>query len=215
MELTLKNPTKLATSTFKILLKAHRASQENRLEEFLKYVELRYEYISIAEQSKLNEYIHSHVGQEVLAKFADSILHTSSRRVRMAIALIYCQDSDFDFEKSEKITFISAMKEMNDDLLDFFLLASELETQKENIPYPRAGIHHNNHGVFKGHGWDEEAIFVYINDLVRLRLLLPDPKSFSSVAGNNEGWAVWFGITNRTLKMAALLRKAESLLVET
>ena len=45
---------------------------------------------------------------------------------------------------------------------------------------------------FSHNGWDEEAIFVYVNDLIKLRLFLPDPLTLSTAAGNGDGWAVWF-----------------------
>jgi hypothetical protein len=215
MDITVGMKTKLAVSTFDKLMKAYQSQQENRVKEFLNFVDLRYDYMNIEDKVKLNEYISSQAGEEVLASFAQSVTKTSSRRVSMAIALIYCKDSEFDFNKSETLTFLSAMKEVNDDLLDFFLLTCKLDRKTEQLPYPRAGIHNRNNQCFTDKGWDEEAIFVYVNDLVRLRLLLPDPQTAATFASSGEGWAVWFGISNRSLKMASLLRKAETLLNNT
>ena len=214
MELTTKTKATIVRSTYNLLLDAYKSRQVKRTEEFLRFVDLRYESMATDDQARLNEYINSEVGKEILADFADSITQTSSRRVRMATALLYCQDFELDFSKSEKITFVSAIKDLNDDMVDFFLKTCQLECQTVDLPYPRAGIHHNNHRLFHECGWDEEATFVYVNDLIRLRLLLPDPKSFSVAAGNSRGWAVWFGVTNRSLRIASLLNKAESLLIE-
>ncbi|WP_394151081.1 hypothetical protein [Vibrio maritimus] len=214
MELTTKTKAIMARCTYNLLLEAYKSRQVKRVEEFMKFVDLRYESMASVDQVKLNDYINSETGQEILANFADSITQTSSRRVRMATALLYCQDCELDFSKSEKITFVSAIKDLDDDMVNFFLKVCQLERQTVGLPYPRAGIHHNNHYLFRDCGWDEEATFVYINDLIRLRLLLPDPKSFSVVAGDGTGWAVWFGVTDRSLRIASLLNKAESLLIE-
>lgn len=215
MELGTSQMTSLAKSTYSLLQKAYQARQEHRLKEFLHCIDLRYETMTTEDQEKLNERINSAEGEALLAEYADTITKTSSSRARMAIALLYCEDPELSFDKSEKITFISAMNGMNDDLMDFFLMAMKLDVKKEGLPYPRSGIHHQNADIFFENEWDEEAIFVYINDLIRTRLLLPDPRTFSAVAGDGQGWAVWFGVTERSRKFSALISKAEALLLET
>tara|TARA_B100000700_G_C15003727_1_gene837536 strand:+ start:149 stop:664 length:516 start_codon:yes stop_codon:yes gene_type:complete len=167
------------------------------------------------DKTELNRKINTEDGQELLAEYADTITKTSSNRARMAIALLYCDDTEFSFDESEKITFISAMNGINDDFIDFFIKVTELPVQEKNSPYPRAAIHNQTINNFGGGKWDEEAVFVYTNDLIRARLLLPDPKAHGTVSGDGKGWAVWFGVTNRSKKFAAILRKAGSLLNET
>jgi hypothetical protein len=152
--------------------------------------------MSIEDQSKLNEHINSNFGQEILSNYIDSIVKTSSKRARMAIALLFCKDTEFKGNKVEIRSLVSAMHSMTDDLLYFFLLCSKLETQKDSLFYTRAGVHNQNFSLFNKRGWDEEAIFINVNELIGLRLLLPDPKTYGTVAGNFDGWAIWFGITN-------------------
>ncbi|MGY8871564.1 MAG: hypothetical protein ACKVJE_14090, partial [Pseudomonadales bacterium] len=189
--------------------------QKNRVSTFLKCVDLRYDVMSIAEQSQLNEYITSDSGQEILADFSGSIMKTSSQRALMALAILYCKDPDFEFDEIQKRVFVSAMNGMTDDLLNFFIEASKLETQQGNFPFPRAGIYSKNIDDFKIKGWNEEAVFININELIGLRLLLPDPQAFSAEAVIHSGWTVFFGITDTSRKIASLIQKASALLDKT
>lgn len=215
MEVSTKMTGSLTKGTYDVLRAAYEARQRKRLEDFLECIDLRHEVMSVEDQQELNKKINSKEGQELLAEYADTITKTSSQRAAMAIALLYCQDSDFPFEESEQVTFVSAMSGLSDDFIDFFIKATELPLQEGDTPYPRAGIHNQNLADFSKGRWDEEAVFVYVNALTRVRLLLPDPKTYGAVAGSDKGWAVWFGVTNRSKKYAALLRKAEYLLQET
>lgn len=215
MELTTKTVIKLTKNTYSAFSKIYEDRRQAKIKEFLDFIDLRYEVMSIEDQSKLNEHINSNFGQEILSNYIDSIVKTSSKRARMAIALLFCKDTEFKVNEVEIRSFVSAMHGMTDDLLDFFLFCSKLETKKDSLPYPRAGIHNQNFSLFNKHGWDEEAIFINVNELIGLRLLLPDPKTYGTVAGNSDGWAIWFGITNTSLKMVSLVLKAEALINET
>ncbi|NRB41625.1 MAG: hypothetical protein HRU20_24670 [Pseudomonadales bacterium] len=173
--------------------------------------------MSLDEQEKLNNYINSDFGQDILSDYIDSIIKTSSKRARMAIALLFCQDIEFNFNETETETetetrtFISAMNGMTNDLLDFFLEVSTLETKSEGYPYPRAGIHNKIYEIFSTKGWDEEAVFVNITELIQLKILLPDPQAHTGSLSDGSGWAIWFGITRTTNKIASLLRKSSEL----
>ena len=213
MDLSPKLATSITKSVFNTLREAYKNRQEKRLVEFLECIDLRYDLMSIEDQVKLNEYIESDIGQDLLASYATTITQTSSRGVRMAMALLYCQDSEFDFDDSEKSLFATAMNGITDDIISFFIHTTKLEAQIENLPYPRAGIHNNNFHEFSEVGWDEESIFVYVNDLMGRWLLLPDPASYSGGGmGGGDGWAIWFGVTEKSKKIAHLLIKAEALL---
>lgn len=214
MELTSSTVIKLTKNTYSVFSKIYEDRRQAKIREFLDFVDLRYEAMTIENQERLNEHINSDFGQEILSSYIDSIIKTSSKRARMAIALLFCKDMDFKVSEVEIRSFVSAMQGMTDNLLDFFLAAVELETQTELLPYPRAGIHNLNFSKFKEMGWDEEAIFINVNELIGLRLLLPDPKTSSgaSFASDSEGWAIWFGVTRTSLKMVNLVRKAELLI---
>ncbi|WP_438463468.1 hypothetical protein [Marinomonas sp. PE14-40] len=215
MDITIENSTELGVGIYELMKKTIYKVQKKRLKKFLRCVDLRYEYMTLLEQAELNKKINTEEGQEILANFAESILKTTSDRVCMATALLYCEDRDFNFDDTEKITLISAMKELNDDILDFFLETANLSRQEVRTPYPRAGINKQNFERFSKKRWDKEAVFVYVNDLIRLRLLLPDPaSSVGAGEGSGQDWSASFGITNRSLKMISLFRKSEELLIE-
>lgn len=206
---------KLMGKVFKILTDSHQKVQESRLNEFLALVDLRYDSMSQSDQEKLEESIDSYSGRELLAKYAEAIIKADSRIGRMALALIYCDDPEFSFMDSEKIVLVKAIKELDDSLLQFFLIACELDKQVEKLPYPRASFGNKTADILKQYNWDQETVFVYVNELIRLRLLVPDPKTSATVASDVEThWAVWFGITDRSLKMSRLFLKAKELLGE-
>jgi hypothetical protein len=215
MELTTSTVIKLSKNTYSAFSKIYEDRRQAKIKEFLNFIDLRYDTLKVEEQEKLNEHVNSDFGQEILSDYIDSIIKTSSKRARMAIALLFCKDSDFRVNEVETRSFVYAMRGMTDNLLNFFLEVANLETQTESIPYPRAGVHNSNFESFKDKGWDEEAIFININELIGLRLLLPDPKSYSVAAGNSEGWAIWFGITKTSSKMVGLILKATVLIKET
>ncbi len=198
--------------TANFLAESYQKRQKKRVEMFFKCIELRYSDADPEEIKKLNEYIESDVGQELLASFADSITQTSCPRVHMSLAMLMCDDPDFKFSENERYTFVCAMVGATDELIDFFLDVSNLSRDTSNPLYPRGCISSANCEKFKKNRWDEEAIFVYVNDLIRLRLLLPDPSTTATIHGSNNDWALWFGITDRTIRMANLIRKAEELL---
>ena len=212
MEITSSKAIRLGKKTYELLEGVYRNRQKQRIREFLEYIDLRYESMTPEEQEKLNQHINSEFGQDILADYIDSILKTSSKRARMAVALLFCRDIDFNFNETETRTFVSAMNGMTDDLLDFFLEVSILETKKEDFPYPRAGIHDKIFERFSLKGWDEEAIFVNVTELIQLKILLPDPMTHSNSFGSGTGWAIWFGLTRTSTKIASLVRKAEALI---
>ncbi|EKO3833928.1 hypothetical protein NTH52_004947 [Vibrio harveyi] len=209
MEISAKSALSTGKGIYDLLSYSYQSRQRKRVETFMKCVELRYNHMSPADQTVLNEYIASDIGQDILAEFADSITQTSSKTVQMALALLYCKDTEHEFSDSERRVFVSAMIGMTDDLLNFFLEVTSLELQAA-VPYRRAGIHSDNVEKFSQHGWDEEAVYVYINDLIRTHILLPDPVT-SFGYHDPDKWGLWFGITTRTLRMARLLEKAKVL----
>jgi hypothetical protein len=215
MELTLALKTKLVKGTFDTLVNARRICQESRVEEFLKFVDLRYDAMSVESNKDLNVEVESEIGLDILARFSDAITKTSSKTVRMAVALIYCEDSDFNFDPLTKRIFISAMKEMDDELVEFLLLACDLEKISAGFSYSKVFINSRNNQVFHDKGWDEELMFVFVNDLIRLRLLLPEPQTEDTFLSSGSGLSVAFGVSDKILKMASVLRKAKFLLIET
>ncbi|ELV8552766.1 hypothetical protein QNE49_000386 [Vibrio fluvialis] len=203
---------KAAGDVLNFVATSYNNRQTRRVKKFFECIDMRYESAKPEEIEWIQQYIESEEGQDVLASFADSITQTSCDRVHMALAMLLCKDLDHPMSQSEQYTFVSAVVGMTNDLLDFFLEIAKLDREKGNFPYPRSSLSNNDCKAFKDKGWDDEAIFVYVNDLIRLRLILPDPSTAYTVPGNSNGWTLWFGITDRTIKMAGLINKASEYL---
>ncbi|WP_428637306.1 hypothetical protein [Shewanella sp.] len=212
MNIETKFALPVAKTVFSVLKSAYQTRQQSRVEVFLKSIDLCYETMTTESQAKLKKYIESETGQDILAKYADTVLQTSSRRAHMALALLYCGDPDFLLEGMDLNIFVGAMVGISDDQIDFFQMAVKVKCQEESLPFPRAAIHNQNCDSFVDKGWDAESIFVYVHDLIRRRLLLPDSDNYQSQCSSGEGWAVWFGITNKSRKMSNLIEKASALL---
>ncbi|QUX92079.1 hypothetical protein CYL31_11945 [Marinomonas sp. A3A] len=209
---TIGQVVKVAGKSYNIMVEAYQSRHRKRVDNFFRFVDLSYGHLKTSDVDELTRYVSSEEGQDVLASFADTITQTSCERAQMALAILYCKDRDFSFDKNETYTFTTAMIGMNDDLLNFFLEVCKLNRESDQYVYPRSGVNSSNADIFMNKGWSEEAIFVYLNDLIRLRLILPDPLSHSSSMSNGSGWGVWFGLTDRSLKINALILKATHLL---
>ena len=203
--------SKVAHKTFNHLQNARIKRQQKRLAEFAQYFETRYEVMTPLDKQKLNQFIESEEGESLLAEYADSILKVSSSRVMMAMALLFCGGTDFtDLEKS---TFITASKEIKDNLIDFYILAHKKEKyQHENLPYAKCSFSNDNVHNFLSNGWDQETISVYVEQLIRLKFLLPDPLPITGFTNKSNIWSINFGISNKTQRIVNLLAKSEELL---
>ena len=216
MELSIQavhSMSKVALKTFDHLHTAHMNRQKKRLGGFVQYFETRYEVMSDEDKQKLNKFIESKEGESLLADYADSILKVSSDRVMMAMALLFCNGADFsDVETSN---FIKASKNLDDDLINFYMLAHKRKSiERDNIPYSRCTVSSVDCEDFTNRGWDKETIAVYIYELIQMRLLLPDPSSHGSYAGADNSWSIHYGISTRTQKIVNLLVKSQALLTD-
>ena len=93
----IKNGKVVIKQASSLMQEAYCLRQQARIENFWRCVDLRYDYMDIEEQVQFNEYLNSSIGQEILGRFVDAILTTSSKRVQMANALLYCKDPEFEF----------------------------------------------------------------------------------------------------------------------
>ena len=207
--------TGLATITiYRKLAAAYNLRQQKSVEEFIKFIDLRYSSLTPKNQKILNDYIKSAEGQNSLANYAESITRISCSRARMAVAMLYCKDSDFIITAAEEKTLLNALVGMDDDLLDFFLLAVHLPEGSNNNEYPYSRVLINEQKLHQFdviRKWEAEDVFVYIHELIRIRLLLPDPEAgggFSSAGA----WHICYGVSNRSKKMASLINKADTLI---
>lgn len=202
---------KIGRKTYQYLQGAYQTRQKKRFTEFAKCFETRYEVMNIEDQQKLNKFIESEEGSNLLADYAESILKVSSSRVMMAMALLFCNDEGF--KDREKRNFIAASTSLDDDLLDFYILTHKLKRyEHDNIPYSQVSLSNSNCDTLERAGYDRETISLYINELIRLRLLLPDPIPNTGYITKSNIWSVSFGISSKTQKIVNLIVKSEALL---
>ncbi|OCH23955.1 hypothetical protein [Aliivibrio sp. 1S128] len=204
-----KTVLSVGSSVYKKLCTAYQTRQKERVESFFECVETRYESMSEEERIELNKSIDSSDGQELLANYVDAITQTSSKRVRMAIALLYCKDADFSFSAMEQQIFINGVVGITDHMIDFLVAAIEQPVIKDNGPYPRHFIDKASLLTFPVKDIDAEGVYSYTHDLIRRRLLLPD--HVVGMLGDDDGWFLTYGTSAMSVKMVRLLLKAGEL----
>ncbi|WP_075498372.1 hypothetical protein [Moritella viscosa] len=197
-------------TVFNVLKSAYQTRQQERVNSFFRCVDTRYAHMTEDEQLKLNQTINSEDGRNVLANYVDAITQTSSDRVRMAIALLYCNDADLSFSDIDQRVFINGVIGITDHMVDFYLVAINQKIISGNYPYNRHVIHQYDLPSFPMNDIDGEVVYAYTNDLVRRRLLLPDPAV--GILADESGWFVGFGSSRKSKQMALLLNKANEYL---
>jgi hypothetical protein len=205
-----KTALTVGSSIFNTLKGAYQSRQLKRVESFFKCVESRYEFMSEAERLKLNETLDSEDGKNILASYVDAITQTSCDRIRMAVALLYCQDSDFSFNEADQRTFISGVVGISDHLVDFFLEAVKQVPVPGNYPYSRHIFQQCALSDIGVDNLDGEIVYAYTNDLVRRGLLLPEPAV--GVLGEKDNWFIGYGTSQKIQKIARLIDKSNELL---
>jgi hypothetical protein len=195
-------------AAFDVIRNAYKTRQHERVDSFFKHIEMRYEFMTADQRVKISESIQSPEGQEILAQFADAITQTSSERVRMAIALLYCNDPDFQFSEFDTRIFINGVTGITDHVLDFFIESINRPILNGGSPYNRHSISENS--LPNINNIDVEIVYSYINELIGRRLLLPDP--ITNVFGDINGWSVTYGSSSKSSRMVSLLVKAETLI---
>ncbi|MCY9844444.1 hypothetical protein [Vibrio caribbeanicus] len=207
---TSKTALTMGKSIFTTLQGAYQARQKERVESFFRCIELRYEFMTEAERLELNKTIDSEEGKHILASYIDAITQTSCDRVRMAVAVLYCQDSDFSFTQTEQRAFISGVAGITDNLVDFLLVAAKQEKTAGHYPYSRHIIQKCQINQLEIENLDGETVYACINDLVRRGLLLPEPAV--GIFADENNWFIGYGTSQRIQKMVLLLKKAGELL---
>ena len=168
-----------------MLLNAYINRQNSRINSFLQ----RIDTMTMEEREDLRALLNSEVGQKIIADYAEAITKTQSERVRMAIALLYCKDGDFEFNEIDISIFINGVTGISDRTLDIFLELIERPAIEENIsPYNRHTINELDLDGFSTKSVNAETIYSYISELITRRLLLPDPTP--SFFGSTKGWSL-------------------------
>ena len=181
-----------------------------RVDNFLRYIDLNYDVMPLEAKTKLNKYVNSSAGKEILSTYVDGITQTSSERLRMATAILYCKDPDFIFLNEEIEIFLNSCSVLNDSIIDFYLLLDKTNPVKEDKPYARFSITQKNENDIFGNSFSTEQIFSYVNILIQNRLLLPDPTPGGGTWKNE--WHISFGKSKITERVVRLIQKADYLL---
>ncbi|MDN3697455.1 hypothetical protein QWY97_08800 [Vibrio cortegadensis] len=193
-----------AVSVYGCLKDAYNKSRKRKIDNFMKYVDARYEVMTPQERDKLIHCLDSSEGQDLLSDYVNNALNTSSDIVVMSYALLYCNDPDFNFSTQDKRSMVSSLQGISDDLVLLFIELAKLEPTHEYEAFKRILITHQIGDEIKNGG----NLYVDIPELIRRGLLLPDPKpaTFSS-----SEWNIAFGISPVALQCVKLLEKSSEL----
>ncbi|WP_296402369.1 hypothetical protein [Psychrobacter sp.] len=178
---------------------------------FLKYVNLNLENMSKEEHRELKKTINSNEGRKLLFKYLEEVTSIDSDIAMMALTLLFCEDPEFDFDLFYEVLILKALKQLDDQTINFFIRATrDVELQKnKKLPYDRVTVSSNS--CLLDENWNQESVGIVIRQLQELNLLLPDPCSTSPYAGSDDNWMVEYGISDNTRKIASLFDKARLL----
>ncbi|MDE1334033.1 hypothetical protein [Vibrio aestuarianus] len=214
MDISVKECTSIALKqVFHALGEARLLFMEHRVKEFLRTVDDQIEELSLDEIEKINAFLSSNQSKKLLSDYAEAITNTSSDIAIRALALLFIDDRQFNFDNHLKSRFITCINGIDDLKINLFLELSKLKESQRNTIYP---VYHIDHLNFDNLdlGVDIDELFSYVEDFTRRGLLLRDPSEVSGAEmyePNDQDWSVSFGISSTLQRFAALLRKAKYL----
>ncbi|EGR1020505.1 hypothetical protein RUK27_003270 [Vibrio cholerae] len=214
MEIPVKRCTSIALKkVFHALGEARLLFMEHRVNEFLRTVDDQIEELSLDEVEKINAFLSNEQSKKVLSDYAEAITNTSSDIAIRALALLFIDDRQFNFNKHLKSRFITCINGVDDLKINLFLELSTLKESQRKTIYSMYHIDHLNFDSLNL-GVDIDELFSYVEDFTRRGLLLRDPSQVSDAEmyePNEQEWSVSFGISSTLQRFAALLRKAKYL----
>ena len=180
-----------------------------RFERFLSQLQTEMDRISEGQRRKLNDYIETEEAQDRLTEFADTVVSKSDKRVHIALALLYCNDRDYPLTDKDKHTFCMAVRNIHPALITFYLKleAAALSGMFDTLPERYTLKHTDLDVLFDGEHSSEEVTEV-VTELISLKLLLNDPKSYPSW-DEDASWTVSWGMNDSKWGMLRLLRKSQ------
>jgi hypothetical protein len=187
--------------------------KRRRIERFLSCLQTEADRMSADECEALNEYVASEEGQDVLLDFVDTVLSTKDKRVHIALALLYCNDRDYYLTDQEKHVFCMSTRHVHPDLITFYLSVTQVKSVRFMETMPEV-YSLDSFQLDKVPNYSQDQILEMVGELKTLRLLLVDPKTYST-ADEDMTWSVKWGMNDSKMTMARLLTKAESILVNT
>jgi len=204
-------PVELAKNHF---AQAWQARKTKRFECFLSTLQTEMDRMSEEQRHKLNEYVATEEGQDRLIEFMDSVLSSSDKRVHIALALLYANDRDYPLTDKETHTFCTAVRNIHPDLVTFYLRLESVPSSRQfdSLPERYTLKYAEQNSIFSDYYSSDEVIEM-VSELVSLKLLLNDPKNYTTW-DEDASWTASWGMNESKWNMLRLLRKADSLLVE-
>ncbi|MDF1694028.1 MAG: hypothetical protein P1U47_16785 [Zhongshania sp.] len=208
-EISAINALRYGAKAFDLAHSAYNSHRDQCLFEFFRVIDTRLDTMDKTGLDNFYTYLESPTGKQRIGRYIDCALNTYSRRARTAIALLLADSPSHRFKEAEKATFIKAMTGMEDSVLDFFLAVCKLPRDDTKYAYPQAMICASEKEALGFDKWEDEEIFINISELIRLRVLAPNPSTVGVIQSGGKSWALWFGVTNISLKMVKLLEESE------
>jgi len=196
----------------KTVLDIFKWAKKKRIVVFLKSLSSATGEFDEKSRERFNNIISSEEGAELLSEYVDSVLKTSSITANAALAVLYADCDNKMFSKEFKTVACYGLSGITDELIELFLALftlHDLPTSKEEGPYP---IHFLRKDVIDKlrtvgvKAMEDSTYIVYIEDLIRRRLLYPDYIQ-GRIAG--EGFSIPFGVGSGSMEYNKLLRKAK------
>ena len=113
-----------------VLKSAYEASRKRKRDTFFNNVDVRYELLSIDDQKKLLSYINTEEGQNLVFDYVNAVINTPSKTVNMALALLYCNDPDFNFTDDDKRDIVFSLTGISDCIIDIFIELTQQPTAR-------------------------------------------------------------------------------------
>ena len=188
-------------------------SREQRSQQFIKCLDLRYEVLGADKMQELLSFMESPEGRDILEQATEAVTSSVSKLIPMVMALILLNDPDYDLSPESKVNIINGISGASDSLIEFYIELMELPVGKKVDPYDQYifGSYHGLQGVFIK--YTPENIFSFVQQLINRALLLPNPQVESGMLlqGDGKGWIVKFGISSDQRKTMGLFAKAKAL----
>lgn len=200
---------KYLRKTTKFVLLALAENKAQKLIRFLECVTLATERMTEKEYNEFIGKVESPQGRKLLFKYIEEATSVDSRIGHMALALLFCKDPDFIFDELYERLVLTALKNLDDNIINFFIAAHNKvhKSTLAELPYDRVVI--DDKSQLLKLGWSHEDIALLVNHLINLSLLLPDPCFSIPYFQKDIYWSVEYAISGNTKEISRLFQKAK------
>jgi hypothetical protein len=116
----------------KYVVGAYRWIRTWRIKTFIRALNTAADDLSAEDREKLDKYLSSKPGLEILADFADAAVRSRSPTAIAALALLYADMKDQRYSKDFKAAAAHALEGISEDVVEAFLL---LISNEQSIPH--------------------------------------------------------------------------------